>query len=189
MSAIDSARVASLARAAQDDLRPDRVSQVPVGHPCERPGDGGEGRIDQAETGRRRAVETGGRWGALEQGERSIRIDCYIWKPRAAISSHAIATEEVTANINMFVHERDTRVGPDAGGQLRAPQFPAEAALVRETIKETGARLVIADPLLAYLPAGLNGPQVRQALTPLADIAQETGLPPPGSLCSGTSPE
>src|SRR5205807_9844610 len=56
---------------------------------------------------------------ALEQGERSIRIDCYIWKPRAAISSHAIATEEVTANINMFVHERDTRVGPDAGGRGR----------------------------------------------------------------------
>ncbi|MFL5245821.1 MAG: AAA family ATPase [Gemmataceae bacterium] len=67
------------------------------------------------------------------------------------------------------------RVGPDAAGQLRAPQFPAEAALVRETIEETQARLVIADPLLAYLPAGLNGPQVRQALTPLADIAQETG--------------
>jgi hypothetical protein len=68
------------------------------------------------------------------------------------------------------------RIGPDAHGQFRAPQFPEEAGLLRETIQETRARLIIADPLVAYLSGGgFNGPQVRRALTPLADIAQDTG--------------
>jgi hypothetical protein len=66
-------------------------------------------------------------------------------------------------------------VGPDAYGGHRALQFPEEASLLRESLQETGARLVIADPLVAFLGggAGLNGPQIRRALTPLANIAQQ----------------
>src|SRR5262249_12356961 len=68
------------------------------------------------------------------------------------------------------------RAGPNALGHYRALQFPEEAPLLREALQETRARLVIADPLPAFLEnaAGMNGPQVRRALTPLADIAQET---------------
>jgi len=66
-------------------------------------------------------------------------------------------------------------VGPDAYGGHRALQFPEEASLLRESLQETCARLVIADPLVAFLGggAGLNGPQIRRALTPLANIAQQ----------------
>jgi RecA-family ATPase len=53
------------------------------------------------------------------------------------------------------------RVGPDAQGHFRAPQFPEEANLLRETLVETNARLVIADPIVNYLSgdAGLNAPR------------------------------
>jgi hypothetical protein len=67
------------------------------------------------------------------------------------------------------------RPGPD--GTLLPPVFPDDADLLRHALKETGARFVVADPIVAFLgaAAGLNGPQVRKALTPLANIAQEAG--------------
>jgi hypothetical protein len=56
------------------------------------------------------------------------------------------------------------------------PLFPEDCDLLRETLHETGARLVVIDPLEAVLgtAVGLNGAQVRRALGPLAQIAEET---------------
>jgi hypothetical protein len=73
------------------------------------------------------------------------------------------------------VHVLHGRPGPD--GALMPPVFPADCDLLRHALKETEARFVVADPIVAYLgpAAGLNGPQVRKALTPLATIAQEAG--------------
>jgi hypothetical protein len=71
------------------------------------------------------------------------------------------------------VHILHGQPGPD--GAFLPPVFPADADLLRNALKETGARFVVADPIVAYLGAagGLNGPQVRKALTPLANIAEE----------------
>src|SRR5262249_55057001 len=55
------------------------------------------------------------------------------------------------------------------------PVFPDDADLLHDALNHTGARLVVADPIVSYLgaTAGLNGPQVRKALSPLARIAQQ----------------
>jgi hypothetical protein len=64
---------------------------------------------------------------------------------------------------------------PDGGAAL--PTFPQDCPLLRDAIQESGARLVIADPLLAFLSArayGMNDQTVRRALAPLAHAAEET---------------
>ena len=56
--------------------------------------------------------------------------------------------------------------------------FPEDCDLLRSAIEEAGARLVIVDPLLAFLGVGaygMNDHSVRRALSPLAQIAQDTG--------------
>jgi hypothetical protein len=64
-------------------------------------------------------------------------------------------------------------------GELeRLPTFPDDCDSLRDTLRETGARLVIADPLMSFLNASycsINDQMVRQALTPLASVAEETG--------------
>jgi AAA domain len=64
----------------------------------------------------------------------------------------------------------------DANGAPRLPAFPQDYDLLRETLLETGARLVVIDPLAAVLAAagGLSGFHVRRALGPLAALADET---------------
>src|SRR5262249_28403 len=60
---------------------------------------------------------------------------------------------------------------------LRLPPFPDDWDLLGEVVVETGARLVVIDPLMAFLSVGycsLNDQLVRQALTPLADVADQT---------------
>jgi hypothetical protein len=62
------------------------------------------------------------------------------------------------------------------GGGSRPPTFPADCDLLRDSLRETGARLVIADPLDTFLDprlGGLGSPLVRQALDPLAEVAAE----------------
>jgi AAA domain len=63
---------------------------------------------------------------------------------------------------------------PDGGS---VPTFPQDCPLLRTAVQESGARLVIADPLLAFLSArahGMNDQTVRRALVPLADVAEQT---------------
>jgi hypothetical protein len=56
------------------------------------------------------------------------------------------------------------------------PLFPDDCDLLRETLQESGARLVIVDPLMAFVRAGGgSGPQIRRALEPLARLADQTG--------------
>jgi hypothetical protein len=62
-------------------------------------------------------------------------------------------------------------------GHCRPPLFPQDCARLRRTIEENDARLVVIDPFLAYLSAracGVSDQMVRQALSPLARIAQAT---------------
>jgi hypothetical protein len=64
-----------------------------------------------------------------------------------------------------------------AGGVAdRPPVFPDDAGLLAEAVEETSARLVIIDPLAAYLRPGVSGNDalVRQALAPLARLAERT---------------
>ena len=58
------------------------------------------------------------------------------------------------------------------------PSFPQSAWQLQEEIVATGARLVIVDPLAAFLGAEINSyrdQDVRRALAPLAQIAEATG--------------
>jgi hypothetical protein len=57
------------------------------------------------------------------------------------------------------------------------PSFPKDADLLRDEIKDREARLVVIDPLMAYLGGSVNSfsdQEVRRALAPLAKTAQET---------------
>lgn len=56
------------------------------------------------------------------------------------------------------------------------PSFPDDCDLLSETLAETSARLVIVDPLMAFLSSrvsSVNDQMVRQALGPLAQVAEE----------------
>lgn len=67
-------------------------------------------------------------------------------------------------------------VVPDFGG--RAPSFPDDIPALEELIRERAAVLVVVDPLMAFLPprVAANLDQcVRQALTPLSEMAMRTG--------------
>ena len=55
--------------------------------------------------------------------------------------------------------------------------IPKDADLIRDAIVQTGARLVILDPLAAFLDGSVNSwnnQHVRRALTPLAQVAEQT---------------
>jgi hypothetical protein len=65
---------------------------------------------------------------------------------------------------------------PNGAGNF-PPQFPDDCDLLSDTLRETGARLVVIDPLAAVLgdAAGtLSGPLIRRALGPLGRVAEET---------------
>jgi AAA domain len=62
------------------------------------------------------------------------------------------------------------------GGSCRPPTFPADCDLLRDSLRQTGARLVITDPLDAFLDprlGGLNSPLVRHALAAVTDVIEE----------------
>jgi hypothetical protein len=64
--------------------------------------------------------------------------------------------------------------------EVKTPRLPTLADLdaLRKAIEQSGARLVIIDPIMAYLPGATNAHRdqdVRQALAPLAAMAEETG--------------
>ena len=62
------------------------------------------------------------------------------------------------------------------GAAGRQPRLPQDCFLLGAMLRSTAARMVIADPLFAFLSAGgcsLNDGAVRQALTPLARVAEE----------------
>jgi hypothetical protein len=58
----------------------------------------------------------------------------------------------------------------------RQPRLPEDCLLLREMVQAAAARMVIADPLCAFLSANscLNDSAVRNALSPLAQLAEET---------------
>ena len=67
----------------------------------------------------------------------------------------------------------------DAGGATRLPSIPEDLGHLEAVVDEIGARLVIVDPLFAYLSARSDSnsdPHVRRALTPLARLADNKGV-------------
>lgn len=76
--------------------------------------------------------------------------------------------------------ERIVTVRLRAGdGTDRQPLIaPADLVHVEEVIRDEGARLLVVDPLMAYLPDGVNANRdhdVRRALSALAGLAERTG--------------
>ena len=78
------------------------------------------------------------------------------------------------ADLN-HVHSFD---GISGAGSLKGPPtFPEDCLLLEEVIQESKARLVIVDPLLAFISSNVwsvNDQKVRGALAPLARVAEKT---------------
>jgi AAA domain len=70
------------------------------------------------------------------------------------------------------VHHFVSRARP--GGPESPPLFPDDCDLLEDTLRETGARVVIIDPLAAALGASASGSHIRQALGHLAAVAALT---------------
>jgi predicted ATP-dependent serine protease len=67
---------------------------------------------------------------------------------------------------------------PASDGLDRVIRLPDDVELLGELVAKTAAKLVVFDPLVAYLPAKVNSWQdqsLRGALAPLAALAQEQG--------------
>lgn len=63
-------------------------------------------------------------------------------------------------------------------GFERLPTIPGDVALLAERVRETGAKLLILDPITAYVGSDTDtykDQEVRRALLPLALLAEETG--------------
>jgi AAA domain len=67
---------------------------------------------------------------------------------------------------------------PDEDGHDRLLSIPEDLALIEKGIRRVGARLVVVDPLMAFLSNDTNSHRdqdVRRALAPLASLAERTG--------------
>lgn len=67
----------------------------------------------------------------------------------------------------------------DSNGDERPPRLPDDVPLIRELVERTGARLVIIDPLTAYLDGKADthkDADIRRALLPLGTLANELGV-------------
>jgi hypothetical protein len=67
---------------------------------------------------------------------------------------------------------------PDKDGHDRLLSIPEDLALIEKGIGRVGARLVVVDPLMAFLSNDTNSHRdqdVRRALAPLASLAERTG--------------
>jgi hypothetical protein len=67
---------------------------------------------------------------------------------------------------------------PEAGGGKRLPQLPQDADAIGEAAKRVQARLIVVDPLTAYLGGEVNAHKdadCRRALWPLTKVAEQTG--------------
>jgi AAA domain len=73
------------------------------------------------------------------------------------------------------VHEA---AGDERGERTRAFTLPLDIPLLEEAIARVGARLVVIDPLMAYLDGRINSwrdQDVRATLAPLARLGEKTG--------------
>jgi hypothetical protein len=67
---------------------------------------------------------------------------------------------------------------PDEDGHDRLLSIPEDLGLIEKGIRRVGARLVVVDPLMAFLSGDTNSHRdqdVRRALAPLAGLAERTG--------------
>jgi hypothetical protein len=67
---------------------------------------------------------------------------------------------------------------PDENGHDRLISIPEDIPLIEKGIERVGARLVVVDPLMAFLSGNTNSHRdqdVRRALAPLAGLAEKTG--------------
>lgn len=65
------------------------------------------------------------------------------------------------------------------GEESRLPTIPDDMPLIRHVLEETGARLLIIDPLMAYLGDAVNSHRdhaIRRALAPLQHLAEESNV-------------
>jgi putative DNA primase/helicase len=65
-----------------------------------------------------------------------------------------------------------------AGLPIRVPELPRDLPVLEVIIRETQAKLVVIDPLMAFLAASIlsiSDQSVRSVLTPLAALAERTG--------------
>lgn len=68
---------------------------------------------------------------------------------------------------------------PCGEGSERMLEFPADLDLIRQAIERVEARLLIVDPISAFLPPDVDmhkDQHVRRALSPLAKMAEDTGV-------------
>jgi len=75
-----------------------------------------------------------------------------------------------------YIEARQT-VRDERGGE-RLPQIPIDLPILSTDIEEMGAKLIIIDPLFAYLGSEVsarNDQDVRRALAPFSALAQRTG--------------
>jgi hypothetical protein len=67
---------------------------------------------------------------------------------------------------------------PDENGHDKLLSIPEDIPLIEKGIERVGARLVVVDPLMAFLSGDTNSHRdqdVRRALAPLAGLAERTG--------------
>jgi hypothetical protein len=85
--------------------------------------------------------------------------------------------EAAGANLQNVIAIRDLVF--EAEPDKRLPVFPDDVLFLQNTVADKGARLLIIDPLMAYLSGRTNvwnDHHVRRALAPLADLADTTGV-------------
>jgi hypothetical protein len=95
--------------------------------------------------------------------------------PEDTIKPRLIAASAVEAHVHLMDVREDDEHGVATPGIV---QLPGDASAIHRAVRETGARLVVLDPVAAFLDADHSAyreQEVRAALAPLKTMAEQEG--------------
>lgn len=128
-------------------------------------------------------VSTGSAWPETRVGESNVTQEDS--EPAGVVLVGVEDDEEDTIVPRLIAARADrTRIATirqptDGGGNPRPFLIPDDVERLRRAVDETGAQLVVIDPITAYLSTrsvkANDDPSTRQALMPLVNLARETG--------------
>lgn len=113
----------------------------------------------------------------MPDGQRGVTGSCIIASAEDTVSDTILPRVLAAGAIQQKIISID-EVLDDEEGEARPISFPRDLSLIRQTLINSGARLMLIDPLDAFLGMDIDSHKnadIRRTLHPLEKVAEETG--------------